>query len=195
MSADELLDTYDAEGRPLGPVARDRVHREGLWHDAFHLWVVLGDGAVLLQRRAPHKQSWPDHLDASAAGHLTHGEQVLDGLREAREELGVDFSGDAVEPFGVERVEDLSQPGVANRERQHVFVVRDARSLTDFAGFDRDEITELVAVSPAAFRALVDGREAAARAFDGTGDRLVTIAASELVPARYLRRLAPQLAS
>ena len=189
----ELLDAYDGDGRSLGALPRDRVHREGLWHDAFHLWVVLGDGAVLLQRRAPHKESGPDRLDASAAGHLTAGEAVLDGLREAREELGVDFAAGALEPWGVERVEDETVDGHVNRERQHVFVVRDARRLVDFAAFDRHEITELVALAPDAFAAVVAGGEREGRAFDGERERPVTVTAGELVPTPYLAALAERL--
>ena len=190
----ELLDAYDADGRHLGAVPRDEVHRDGLWHDAFHLWVVLADEAILLQRRAPDKLSWPGHLDASAAGHLTAGEQVMDGLREADEELGVAFASGELEPFGIERVEDLTNPALANRERQHVFIVRTGRRLADFTAFDRTEVTELVAVSPGGFRALVGGGEAAARAFDGTDERLVTVRGDDLVPTPYLPALAERLA-
>lgn len=193
MSATELLDAYDADGRPLGAVPRDRVHREGLWHDAFHLWVVLGDGSVLLQRRAPHKESWPGHLDASAAGHLTAGEEVLDGLREAEEELGVAYAPDAVQAYGTERVEDLTVEGFANRERQHVFVVHDTRALADFTRFDRDEVTELVAV--AAFGELVGGADVEGVAFDGGALRLITVARGELVPTPYLAGLAAHMAA
>lgn len=193
---DELLDVLDEEGRPRGVKPRSDVHRDGDWHAVFHLWVVGPDG-VLLQRRAPTKAAWPGRLDATAAGHLTAGEAVADGVREAEEELGVRFAFAALRPLGVHRVDEpLDTPaGGRNRELQHVFVVGDDRPLDAWTGFDRQELAELVAVAVEDFAALTRGRRGvAARAFDGRTVRSVRLDAGELVPAPYLSELSAALA-
>ena len=91
----ERLDVLDELGAHVGVERRDVVHRDGLWHRCFHLWVLSG-GGVLLQRRAADKDAFGGMLDATAAGHLLAGESVADGVREAEEELGVAFAPQSV---------------------------------------------------------------------------------------------------
>jgi isopentenyldiphosphate isomerase len=192
MSDDELLDVLDAGGRRVGTKARGAVHRDGDWHRAFHLWVVDA-GGVLLQHRSEAKQAWPGYLDATAAGHLVAGEEVADGLREVREELGVTYAPAELHALGVHRVDEQDGEG-ANRELQHVFAVRDDRPLDAWTGFDRAELAGLVRVAAADLPGLVAGADVPGWAWDGTRIRERTVGAAELVPAPYLPELAPHLA-
>jgi isopentenyldiphosphate isomerase len=192
MSDDELLDVLDAGGRRVGTKARGAVHRDGDWHRAFHLWVVDA-GGVLLQHRSEAKKAWPGYLDATAAGHLVAGEEVADGLREVREELGVTYLPAELHALGVHRVDEQDGEG-ANRELQHVFAVRDDRPLDAWTGFDRAELAGLVRVAAADLAGLVAGADVLGRAWDGTRIRERTVRAAELVPAPYLPGLAPRLA-
>jgi isopentenyldiphosphate isomerase len=195
---DELLDVVDERGRHLATKRRGDVHRDGDWHLAFHLWVVAPAG-VLLQRRAAGKASWPDYLDASAAGHLVAGETIRDSVREAEEELGVAYAFDDLASLGVYRVDDPEHSGVVNRELQHVFAVRDDRPLTAWTGFDRVELDGLVRVTHPDFATLADALAAGddagvpGRAWDGARERDVVVRAGELVPAPYLPVIAPGL--
>ena len=148
----ELLDVYDELGAHLGVERRDVVHRDGLWHRCFHLWVVSGDG-VLLQRRAADKEAFGGMLDATAAGHLTAGESVAGGVREAEEELGVTFALDALADLGMRSVVDHPTPATTNREFQHVFLARDDRPLEAWRDFDRAEVAGLAWLGLADFTA------------------------------------------
>ena len=51
--ADEIIDIYDSNMNHLGTAPRSQAHKEGLWHKAFHCWIVkhASDGRhrVLLQ--------------------------------------------------------------------------------------------------------------------------------------------------
>ncbi|HET6509617.1 MAG TPA: NUDIX domain-containing protein [Baekduia sp.] len=199
---DELLDVFDERGWHVGVKPRADVHRDGDWHQAFHLWVVNADG-VLLQRRARDKASWPGYLDASAAGHLIAGEAVRDGLREAEEELGAAYAFDDLESLGMHRVDDAERSGVVNRELQHVFAVRDARPLETWRDFDRVELDGLVLVGHDGFLELARALEAGtdrgedlavpARAWDGVAVVDARVTPGELVPAPYLSTIAPAL--
>jgi isopentenyldiphosphate isomerase len=190
----ELLDVFDEQGARLGVRTRADVHREGLWHRCLHLWVVTDAGEVLLQRRGRGKAAWPGMLDATAAGHLTAGETVLDGLREAEEELGIVFSPAQVRPLGVRAVADRPVPGTLNREVQHVYAARSPLSLEDWTGLDRTEVDGLVALPIAAFAALVhDGIPQPAREWDGERVTRPEVAPGELVPSPYLAVLAIML--
>lgn len=194
MAAAELLDVFDEHGVRLGVRTREDAHREGLWHRCLHLWVVTDQDEVLLQRRARGKAAWPNRLDATAAGHLTAGESVLDGLREAEEELGVPFAAADVRLLGVRTVADRPVPGTLNREFQHVHATRTSRALEDWTGLRREEVDGLVALGLPAFTALVHhGEPQPARAWDGRRTTSLSVGPEELVPSPYLPVLAIML--
>jgi len=73
---------------------RGRVHVDGDWHRSVQVWIVQADSQrdeirVLLQRRSPYKDTHPNLLDVSCAGHANAGDGVLDSaIRELEEELG-----------------------------------------------------------------------------------------------------------
>lgn len=191
----ELLDVYDELGAHLGVERRDVVHRDGLWHRSFHLWVVSGEG-VLLQRRAVDKEAFGGMLDATAAGHLTAGEAVAGGVREAEEELGVVFSPDALHSLGMRPVVDRPTPATINRELQHVFLVRDDRPLEAWRDFDRVEVAGLAWLGLGAFTELAFGDVAGpwpGREWDGRTVLATRVARQELVPASYRQALAIML--
>ena len=91
--ADELIDIFDKNMNFLGTAMKSEAHRVGLWHKAFHCWLVRrredGRIAVWMQLRNKDKNIFPDKLDVSAAGHIKAGKTVLDGSREIEEELGL----------------------------------------------------------------------------------------------------------
>ena len=96
--ADEIIDIYDNNMNLIGTAPRSQAHNEGLWHKAFHCWIVKhasnGHHRVLLQLRSRNKETHPSLLDISAAGHLKAGETPKDGILNLEYELGikVDFS-------------------------------------------------------------------------------------------------------
>lgn len=130
----EEIDIYDADLRPIGRKERKAAHLDGDWHRTFHLWVV-GDvqgGSVLYQWRSAEAKNFPDMLDVSAAGHLLSGEELEDGVREAKEELGIEINGSQVHSLGY-RVEVADQDnGQKNREYQGVHMYRSDLSLDQF---------------------------------------------------------------
>ena len=107
------------DGRRGRSVAKSEAHRLGLWHRCFHCWICGSDPEgfyLLLQRRASTKDTWPDYLDITAAGHLSAGEETLDGLREVEEELGLQVNPERLVPLGTHKIEQ-QLPG---RPRQRV---------------------------------------------------------------------------
>jgi isopentenyldiphosphate isomerase len=125
---DELLDILDESGRPTGEVVpKSEAHRLGLWHRCFHCWICGSDNEgsyLLLQRRAATKDTWPGYLDITAAGHLSAGEETLDGLREVEEELGLRVNPERLFPLGTRKIEQQIQAG-CDREFHDVFLLTD----------------------------------------------------------------------
>ena len=85
----EYFDILDENGNKTGKTKlRSEVHRDGDWHKAVHIWIINDNGNILLQRRCATKDSNPNMLDISSAGHLTAGDDSLSGaIRELKEEL------------------------------------------------------------------------------------------------------------
>ena len=92
MAEEESFDVLDANGALTGvSCPRSEVHACGFFHRAVHVWLLSpATGEVLLQRRAAHKDSWPDLWDVSSAGHVSAGGASLPSAqRELEEELGL----------------------------------------------------------------------------------------------------------
>ena len=182
----ESIDVVDELGRPLGARDRAAAHRAGDWHRVFHLLVVAqrADGPVaVLQRRAATKVVFPGLLDLTATGHLAAGERPVDGVRELREELGVDLDPAALVSLGVRRVVDDTPEG-RNRELVHVHLALDDRPLTAYRP-DPTEVDAVVELPLEAGLDLVHGRRPtvechAVKVGRPPTSRLVTVA--DLVP-------------
>lgn len=184
----ELLDVFDDRGGHLGVLARTEVHRRGLWHQVAHFLVVAhrpAGPAVILQRRARTKLTFPGLVDLSATGHLAAGELPLDGVRELTEELGVEVDPGDLVSVGVRRMVDQTPEGI-NRELTHVFLVRDDRPLESYRP-DPAEVDGVLEVPIAALSSVIDPRSAVSSTpaieITASGRRLSsTLTPADLVP-------------
>lgn len=100
----ELLATFDEKHQKIGENTREFVHKTGLWHETFHCWFVyIGMGVPYLyfQRRSHAKKDFPNLFDITAAGHLLANETANDGIREVKEELGINLSMKDLHSIGI----------------------------------------------------------------------------------------------
>lgn len=86
----ELLYHVDPEDEVIGSVDRDQAHQSGVLHRSGIVFLRRPDGLILLQHRSPSKRIFPACYDASAAFHVTFGENYAEAAaRELLEEAGV----------------------------------------------------------------------------------------------------------
>jgi isopentenyldiphosphate isomerase len=179
MTGVELLDIYDESLAPLGVKPRPDVHRDGDWHRVFHCWVVSRDrdgaGWVVMQRRGADKDTFPNLIDVSVGGHYAAGETIRDGVREIREELGLEVSYGDLIPVG-RRVSAARYLGLIDREVADVFMYETGVDLDDLRP-DPSEVAGL-----AAFR-IRDGLAL----FAGESDRLTARLAGSSTPLELTR--------
>jgi isopentenyldiphosphate isomerase len=133
----EPFDVITANGKATGRVkSRAEVHRDGDWHRAIHVWVAgvddRGTPFLTVQRRSPHKDTWPARFDATVGGHYRAGETLAETLREVEEEIGIVPDLKELRPLGVRVCANEAQPGIVDREIQDVFLLRDDRPLESF---------------------------------------------------------------
>jgi len=148
--AEELFDLLTEAGEPTGVrKERKRVHRDGDWHKAVHVWVLAEqERELLLQRRAFKKDSWPGRWDISAAGHVEAGSSAIDAAqRELGEELGLHLPREAFLPLFVYQqayANTFHGKAFVNNEFDFVYLVvlREKRPLQDFQ-LQAEEVEEV----------------------------------------------------
>ncbi len=140
----EYLDVLNDRGERTGIVKlRDKVHRDGDWHLSIHLWLACDD-QILVQKRSIKKESNPGRFDASVAGHVSAGEDVmLAARRECEEEIGVDISNEEIEELGVLKL-CIKHPerGFVSNEFNYV-LLSEIASIQEFT-IDEEEVEQLL---------------------------------------------------
>ncbi|MCU0822327.1 MAG: hypothetical protein MUC95_07640 [Spirochaetes bacterium] len=146
---EELIEEWDWEKAvPTGrPVARKKAHLEGIAHEGVHLWVIRTSGSapeLLFQRRAGHKDTYPDCLDITVGGHVPFGTADKKIQKESYEEIGIAPPDSEMSDLGYFRYEEKAG-GLFHREFQRVYLYMDNRPLNEYR-FNDSEVTAICAV-------------------------------------------------
>lgn len=84
----------------VGSVRRDDAHKKGVLHRAGMVFLVRGDGKILITRRSPLKDTFPNAYDSSCAFHVSFGESYEEAARrELFEETGIHGSPEYIGKF------------------------------------------------------------------------------------------------
>jgi len=121
----EYLDICNSEGNLIGQIkTKAEAHEQGLWHYAVHIWFINSKNEVLLQKRSPLIDNYPNKWDISAAGHVSAGEDfITSALRETEEELGLKIKPEDLIQIGI--VKQMSaREGYINNEINPIYVVK-----------------------------------------------------------------------
>lgn len=181
----EILDIYDENLTWLGTKDRGDVHRDGDWHQVFHCWVIYRDGAgcdfVTMQRRSPEVVTFPNLLYVSAAGHYAAGETMRDGVREMREELGIEVTFEDLIPVG-RRVGVARHGSIIDHEIADVFFYICDKPLSEYH-YQPEEVSGLVALNVDDGLALFSGeRDSIQAEAVGYGQAMVALSRADFVP-------------
>ncbi|CAA9451307.1 MAG: hypothetical protein AVDCRST_MAG28-1437 [uncultured Rubrobacteraceae bacterium] len=194
---DERIDILDSSGEQTGRAAwKSEAHRLGLWHRCFHCWIVSpqlpsGGPYLFAQRRAAVKETWPNRLDVTVAGHLGAGEGTLEGgLREIEEELGLSVNPDELIPLGTRMVESHIPAGL-DRELHDVFLLVRPLSPGDLH-LQEKEVAAIVRLQLQDVEALREGEDIPAEKWRAGETSPTLVSLCEFVPGGddYLPRMA-----
>ena len=111
------------------------------WIGTFNLWIIKTKPipSLVYQMRSPNSGWSPGLLDVTAGGHYQAGELMRDGLREVREELGLEYKFEDLKPLG--RKITVS-PDLKGRMRNNVidiFMIQDERPIDTYR-LQKDEV-------------------------------------------------------
>lgn len=104
----ELIDVLDELGNKTGIVeTKEEIYKKGLWHRSSHIWIENDKQELLVQKRNPNKQTFPNLWAISVAGHVDSGETSRQtAVRELKEEVNLDIKPDELEYlFTIKRVQ------------------------------------------------------------------------------------------
>jgi isopentenyldiphosphate isomerase len=122
----EFIDVCDSNGNYTGQkLPRSEIHKNKLWHRTVHIQILDSDKRALFQLRSMDKESFPNKLDISAAGHVSSGEKIITAaLRELEEELGLQLEENRLEYIDDFASEQTLQNGDVDREIQSFFMAK-----------------------------------------------------------------------
>lgn len=144
----EKIDIYDESMKHVGVSTRGEALDKGYWQKSIHVWILTeieGESSIIFQLRSPNKKVFPDKLDISAAGHLIAGEKPEEGIREIKEELGLDIQYNDLVKMGI-RTEVVKIGDKIVREFCDTYMLPLQADFSDFK-LGVEEVSALVAVT------------------------------------------------
>ena len=131
----------------------------------------------MFQKRHPEKEVNPGKLSISAAGHILAGETVKDGVREVKEEVGVDIPFHEMHPISEYKI-ILQTEQFYNREISLLYYTVQPLRIEDFTP-QLTEVSGLFLVSIDSFYQLMYGEK---EKVEGLGYDLLDPNSSTLSP-------------
>ena len=155
----EYFDVLDQNGNKTGKTKlRSEVHRDGDWHKTVHIWIINNNGEILLQRRCATKDSNPNMLDISCAGHLSAGDDSLSGaVRELKEELSIEVKPSELKFIKTIKRSSKCTDTFINNEFDDLYIFRTDKKVEDME-FQKEEISEIFYVPYKDFKKMVEDR-------------------------------------
>ncbi len=153
----EFFDIINEDGVELGfKKERSKVHRDGDWHKGIHIWIIKGN-KILLQKRSPWKDSFPNCFDVSCGGHVNSGDTYNGtAIKELKEELGINVSNKDLIFLEKRKHKTRDTPRkVINNEIINVYVLNFKAELGDLT-LQRDEVLEVKLFSIQELRTLLN---------------------------------------
>ena len=148
MGEQEKVKINDEHRNHRGIATRCDVHKFGYWHEAFHCWFIRNEQGIYyiyLQLRSKKKKDYPNLFDITAAGHLLADETVKDGVREIKEEIGIDVNFDELVPLG-ELKYCVVKNNFIDKELANVFLYKSEVEMDDFT-LQVEEVAGIVRVT------------------------------------------------
>lgn len=142
----EFIDIYNENHKYLGICEKGLAHKLGLWHEVFNGIIVNRENkSIIFQiKNAKHNQVHDmDKIDISVGGHYQAGEKIEDGIREIKEESGIEIEFKDLIYLGERQVSTVVKEEYIVREFQKIFIVPYNDSITKLKCQD-DEINGFI---------------------------------------------------
>ena len=137
----EYIDTYNENHQFIGRFEKSKAHELGLWHDVVGALVINPRTSDVFFQLKNHKHNGVNEknlLEITAGGHLQAGETIEGGVREVKEETGLEISFQDMISCET-RICDKDN-GMIIREFQHYYLLPLEVDLESFNPMDNEVI-------------------------------------------------------
>lgn len=145
----EKVDVFNDRYEHVGTANKKEVHQQvGRWHRSFICVLVNPEKkTVLLQSKIKNLYDFdrPDYVDFTVGGHYQEGESIEEGIRELKEEVGMDVDFDDLVQLGLRQTAHTITDSFVEYEFQHLFLYPTTRKLEDFVP-DASEVKGLIEI-------------------------------------------------
>ena len=157
---EEYFDVLDENGSKTGEIKpRSVVHRDGDWHRSVHIWALNRGGDIILQRRSANKETNPNMITISCAGHVSAGDDSLSSaIRELKEELNLDAKPEDLQFVTTLKRSKIHPNGLNNNEFTDLYILRTDQRFEDLKR-QEEEVSELFLVPYKEFKRMVESRQ------------------------------------
>ena len=145
----EFIDIFDKKGNLLGYCEKDQAHKLGYWHKVFGCLIYNNkSNKVFLQLKNPNhnKVNKKPLLEITAGGHLLSGETLKNGIREIKEETGLDIEYNKLAFIEERTCNKVISKNYKIKEFQYFYTANIDIDVTAFKDFDQEEVIGFVEV-------------------------------------------------
>ena len=146
---DEIIDVFNDRYEQIGTMNKKEAHKQtGQWHRSFIcLLVNIEKKTILLQSKVKNLYDFdrPDYVDFTVGGHYQAGEAIADGIREMKEEVGLEVDFKDLIPLGIRQTAHTITDSFIEYEFQHIFLYPTTKKIEDFS-LDTSEVKGLVEI-------------------------------------------------
>lgn len=142
----EIIDIFNENHKYLGVCEKGLAHKLGLWHEVFNGIIVNKENkSIIFQiKNAKHNNIHDvDKIEISVGGHYQAGETVEDGIREIKEESGIEINFEDLIYLGERQVSVMVKEDYIVKEFQKIFIIPFNGSITDLKSQD-DEVNSFI---------------------------------------------------
>ncbi|MCE4956823.1 NUDIX hydrolase [Macrococcoides caseolyticum] len=176
----EVLKIFHENYLYKGKMSREDVHINEEWHETFQC-IFVCDDYVILQQRSQFVADYKGLLDVTLGGHIKSNETMADGVREVKEELGIDLQFEDLKLLCV-IPEILNNDGKLDKEFINVFRYDILIDKLNQISFEDEEVEALVKVHINDFNALCWGQKELVIGYHVFSNDKVSITIKDFLP-------------
>lgn len=142
----ELIDIYNENHKYLGTCEKSLAHKLGLWHEVFNGIIVNKErkSVIFQMKNAKHNEVHDvNKIEISVGGHYQSGEKIQDGIREIKEECGIEIDFKDLIYLGERQVSTVVKEDYIVREFQKIFIIPYMGDVTNLKCND-DEVDSFI---------------------------------------------------
>ena len=142
----ELIDIYNENHKYLGTCEKSLAHKLGLWHEVFNGIIVNKErkSVIFQMKNAKHNEVHDvNKIEISVGGHYQSGEKIQDGIREIKEECGIEIDFKDLIYLGERQVSTVVKEYYIVREFQKIFIIPYMGDVTNLKCND-DEVDSFI---------------------------------------------------